>query len=252
MMDDLSVFHTLDHYGEPETARSLPSSYEATPQEAEATAASFDDPGDCDERWPHAVAARAPAAHRRNQYAVKEHEGKDQLEALLAATAHGDGAAFEELYRLTSGRLLAILVRMVHNRAEAEELLQDTYTTAWCRAASFDGSRGSALTWLSTLARNRAIDRLRRHREHPLDEALIGAIPACAPTPDVTAETREICTQLEEGLRLLSAQQHRAIKSAFFCGMTYNELAIDLGVPPGTVKSWIRRGLAQLRGYLEP
>ena len=251
-MDDLAAFHPLDPYGDLDTAAGLPCSYEAAPPQAGAEAASFDDPGDSDERWPHAVAARAPAARRRKRHPVKDYDDKDQLEALLAATALGDGAAFEALYRLTSGRLFAILVRMVHNRAEAEDLLQDAYTTAWHRAASFDGSRGSALTWLVTLARNRAIDRLRRHREHPLDEALMGAIPACAPAPDVTAETREIRTRLEEGLRQLSARQHRAIKSAFFGGMTYNELAIDLGVPQGTVKSWIRRGLAQLRAHLEP
>ncbi|MEQ0777795.1 sigma-70 family RNA polymerase sigma factor [Paraburkholderia tropica] len=222
------------------------SPWKCTVQCTDAANAASDDPGNVADRGWHpadSVARTNAGCHLRAD--------KDCLETLLSRTASGDQAAFLELYRRTSRRVFAYLVRMVVERSEAEDLLQDTYTAAWKRAESFDCSRGSAMTWLITLARNRAIDSLRRSREYPLTDALMITIPDCAPAPEMRVEAHEIRTKLEEGLRRLSAQQHRAIKFAFYGGLTYNELANLLGVPPGTAKSWIRRGLAHLRVYLE-
>ena len=246
MMGDFSAFHTLVPHAEREPAPESMCSCDEDPVQTESGTASSGDSGD--------GAARRPAP-ARSQCAARPagvpSAGISDLESLLAATAGGDRAAFEDLYRLTSRRLFAVLIRMAPDRAEAEELLQDTYTTAWHRAASFDCSRGSALTWLITLARNRAIDKLRRPREHPLDETLMATLRDCAPAPDAIAEAHESCSTLEAAMRRLSPQQHRAIRSAFFGGLSYSELADTLGVPQGTVKSWIRRGLAQLRIYLD-
>lgn len=174
-----------------------------------------------------------------------------QLNLALQRVAQGDQPAFEALYRLSSSRIFAVIVRMVHDRSEAEDLLQEVYTTAWRRADSFDPSRGSAMTWLLTLARNRCIDRLRQHRESPLDDEQADAIEDDSPTPAELAESSEARRRLEQCLQALEAQQRGAIREAFFTGATYAELAERLRVPLGTMKSWIRRSLLQLKLCLE-
>ncbi|QGZ65542.1 sigma-70 family RNA polymerase sigma factor [Paraburkholderia acidisoli] len=174
-----------------------------------------------------------------------------RLNALLDATARGDQAAFAELYRLASRHVFAVIVRMVHDRGEAEDLLQDVFVSAWRRADSFDGTRGGAMTWLVTLARNRAIDRLRQHREAPLDEAAAAEIPDEDPTPAAAAEASEERARLERCMERLEAAQRGAVREAFFSGATYSELAERLRVPLGTLKSWIRRSLMQLKTCLE-
>ncbi|WP_241014859.1 sigma-70 family RNA polymerase sigma factor [Burkholderia sp. Ac-20379] len=174
-----------------------------------------------------------------------------QLNQALQRVAQGDQPAFEALYRLSASRIFAVIVRMVHDRSEAEDLLQDVYTTAWRRADSFDPARGSAMTWLLTLARNRCIDRLRQHRESPLDDEQADAIEDDSPTPAELAESSEARRRLEQCLQALEAQQRGAIREAFFTGATYAELAERLRVPLGTMKSWIRRSLLQLKLCLE-
>src|SRR5579862_82955 len=92
---------------------------------------------------------------------------KEELNQLLSRTGLGDRAAFAELYRRTSPRLLGVCVRMLVDRREAEEVLQDAYVTVWQRGKSFDPSRARAIAWLVALARNKAIDRLRQRRNAP-------------------------------------------------------------------------------------
>jgi RNA polymerase sigma factor (sigma-70 family) len=174
-----------------------------------------------------------------------------RLNELLAATARGDQAAFAELYRLTSRHLFAVIVRMVHDRGEAEDLLQDVFTTAWRRADRFDAARGGAMTWLVTLARNRAIDRLRQHREAQLDDPVAEALPDDNPTPPALVEASEERQRLEHCLKQLEHTQRGAVREAFFSGATYSELAERMSVPLGTLKSWIRRSLMQLKTCLE-
>ncbi|CAM2157636.1 RNA polymerase sigma-70 factor, ECF subfamily [Paraburkholderia tropica] len=242
-MGSFHELHELDLFEECEENINTPSLWNCEAQVNDAVNPACDGAANSGRHPASFVARASPGCYRR----VDE----NCLETLLTRTAGGDSDAFVELYRRTSGRVFVFLVRMVFERSEAEDLLQDTYTAAWRRAESFDCSRGSAMTWLLTLARNRAIDRLRRSREFPLSDALLSTISDCAPAPDMSAEAHEMHTKLEEGLRRLSAQQHRAIKFAFYGGLSYSELANVLGVPPGTAKSWIRRGLAQLRVYLE-
>ena len=95
---------------------------------------------------------------------------REELNRLLIETGRSDQKAFAELYRLTSSKLFGVCLRMLRDRGEAEDVLQETYTTVWRRAAAFDAAKASAITWLTTLSRNKAIDRLRQHREELLDD----------------------------------------------------------------------------------
>jgi RNA polymerase sigma-70 factor, ECF subfamily len=174
-----------------------------------------------------------------------------RLNHLLSRVSEGDRQAFSDFYKLTSSRVFAIIVRMIRDRGEAEDVLQNVYTSAWRRADSFDPARGNALTWLIALARNATIDRMRQHREAPLDEEQAAQIADDAPTPEDTAQFTEERRRLERCLETLEPTQRSSVREAFFSGATYSELAERLHVPLGTMKSWIRRSLMQLKLCLE-
>lgn len=177
---------------------------------------------------------------------------RDELNQLLQQTGRNDQKAFAELYRRTSSKLFGVCLRMLRDRGEAEEVLQETYTTVWRRAGSFDASRASAITWLVTLSRNKAIDRLRQHREELLDDpATLDQTVDEQPTPAAGAETSQEYRRLQQCLDELEPQQQSSVREAFFTGATYNELATRCKVPLGTMKSWIRRSLMQLRTCLD-
>lgn len=177
----------------------------------------------------------------------------ERLDALLADVAGGDREAFESLYRLTSGMLFGICMRVLADRAESEDVLQEVYVTVWDKAVQFDAARAGATTWLGMIARNRAIDRLRalppRMRMAPIEAA--DAIPDPGPSPAVEAEAATDRARLDDCLDQLDQRRRSLIRIAFFDGATYEELAARVGAPLGSVKSWIRRGLLQLRGCLE-
>lgn len=176
---------------------------------------------------------------------------RDELNLLLLDVGTGDRAAFGTLYRRTSAKLFGVCLKMLRDRGEAEEVLQDVYVTVWRRAVTFDPRLASAITWLVAIARNRAIDRLRRHREEPLDESIGDEIADESPSPASIVEHSEERQRLERCLEGLPAQQCSVVREAFFTGATYAELAERLSVPLGTMKSWIRRSLLQLRACLE-
>jgi len=177
---------------------------------------------------------------------------RDELNQLLQQTGRSDQKAFAELYRRTSSKLFGVCLRMLRDRGEAEEVLQETYTTVWRRAGSFDASRASAITWLVTLSRNKAIDRLRQHREELLDDpSRLDETVDEQPTPAAGAETSQEYQRLQQCLDELEPQQQSSVREAFFTGATYNELATRCKVPLGTMKSWIRRSLMQLRTCLD-
>ncbi|MEP7185134.1 MAG: sigma-70 family RNA polymerase sigma factor [Rhodanobacter sp.] len=177
---------------------------------------------------------------------------RDELNKLLQQTGANDQKAFAELYRRTSSKLFGVCLRMLRDRSEAEEVLQETYTTVWRRASSFDATKASAITWLVTLSRNKAIDRLRQHREELLDDpARMDETADERPTPIDDAETSQENQRLQGCLDELEPQQQSSVREAFFTGATYNELATRCQVPLGTMKSWIRRSLLQLRTCLD-
>jgi RNA polymerase sigma-70 factor, ECF subfamily len=174
-------------------------------------------------------------------------------EMLLAGIASGSRRAFETLYRQTSNRLFGICLRVLVERAEAEDVLQEVFTTVWRKAAQFDARRADALTWLAMIARNRAIDRLRARPA----EARMKHLELTDDVEDLHRPASEQMQsdadrlRLQRCLRELDARRQSLILAAFFEGSTYEELAVRCGFPPGSVKSWIRRGLLQLRACLE-
>ncbi len=176
----------------------------------------------------------------------------ETLEQLLARTAMRDRAAFERLYRRTSSRLFGLCVRMMRDQGEAEEALQEAFITVWRRAETYNPTLASANTWLTTLVRNRIIDRLRQRRESTSAEAIdLERLPDEAHGPAARAEASEDYVRLERCLAQLDVKYSRSVREAFFTGATYKELAMRTEVPLATLKSWIRRALMQLRTCLE-
>jgi RNA polymerase sigma-70 factor, ECF subfamily len=187
-----------------------------------------------------------------DSHAAAEPVEGDALDTLLRQVAEGDQAAFEALYRASSPRLFGICLRLLPGRAEAEDVLQEVYASVWSKAAQFDAGRARASTWLAAVARNQAIDWLRASpaaRHTPMDIA--DTLPAAGPDPAEAASTAAENRRLDDCMQELEARRRDLIRTAFFEGATYEELAVRIGSPLGTVKSWIRRGLLQLRACLE-
>jgi RNA polymerase sigma-70 factor (ECF subfamily) len=178
----------------------------------------------------------------------------DSLEDLLAQVAMGNRAAFDALYRSTANRLFGICLRVVAQRSEAEDALQDVYTAIWRKAAQFDPTKANATSWLATIARNKAIDRLRsmpaQQARASLELAENVQDPGASPPQQVQAATDR--AQLEHCLERLEPRRRSLIRAAFFDGLTYEELSAKIEAPLGSIKSWIRRGLLQLRECLDP
>lgn len=177
----------------------------------------------------------------------------DPLEGLLAAVARGDRRAFAELYAATSAQLLALLLRMLQRRDWAEEALQDCYVRIWRKSDSYSPERGAPMAWLATIARYRALDLLRARRPE-LTESSFDAdkpspleAPDESPGPEAGAVEREGIGRLENCLKGLLEEQRKSVLLAYYEGYTHSELARRLKAPLGTVKSWVRRGLLQLR-----
>lgn len=177
----------------------------------------------------------------------------DEADQLLLATANGDMVAFERLYRATSPRLFAVCLRLLPRRSEAEDVLQEVYSNVWRKASQFDPAKASGLTWLSMLARHRAIDHLRAARIErnsvPIDlgPELVDTAPRAEEFADAAMQAHGLEVCLDE----LEPQRRVLIRTAFYEGSTYEELATRSGTPLGTVKSWIRRSLAKLKACLE-
>jgi RNA polymerase sigma-70 factor (ECF subfamily) len=176
-----------------------------------------------------------------------------QLAAALVRAGGGDRTALKIVYEDTSAKLFGICLRILNDRSEAEDVLQEVYVAVWRKAASFDPARASPMTWLVAIARNRAIDRLRasalRRRMEPIESAdeLSDPAPAALDRLEMAQQHQRLAGCLEE----LEGRHAAAIRAAFLDGATYEELAVRMGVPLGTMKSWIRRGLLKLRACLE-
>jgi RNA polymerase sigma factor (sigma-70 family) len=175
------------------------------------------------------------------------------IAAALARIPGGDRAALQTVYRLTSAKLFGVCLRILGERAEAEDVLQEVFVTVWRKAADFDAARASPMTWLIAIARNRAIDRLRASRRNrsmaPIEAA--GDIADVAPMADSALEYAQENVRLHGCLGELAAHERAALRGAFFDGNTYEELAARMTVPLGTMKSWIRRAMIKLKACLE-
>lgn len=170
------------------------------------------------------------------------------LGVLLQACGQGNRLAFETLYRATSGRLFGVCLRYLNDRLEAEEVLQEVYTAVWLKAETFDPRLSAAMTWLASIARHKAIDRRRaRHLHEPLEN--IDEWPAEESVAEAFEAYRQ-SRQIDHCLETLGKEQQTYIRVAFFEGYSYAELAARHSIALGTMKSWIRRGLLQLRACL--
>ena len=170
------------------------------------------------------------------------------LSGLLGGVARGERKALQALYGHTAGLLGAVCLRIVRDDAGAQDALQETYLSVWRRAGSFDCERGGAMAWLTTVARNKAIDRLRMMRSRPSgSDELLGRLVAPEPAADHQLEQAESSAWIHRQLDRLPPDTAWALKSAFFHGLTYSELARCAGVPEATMKSRVRRALLQLR-----
>ena len=169
----------------------------------------------------------------------------------LAAVATRDTDALAVLYGQTSARLLGVLVRLLRRREVAEEVLHDVYLRIWDRAGSFDSSKGSAMGWLVSVARNVALDHYRRNRREVvgIDDSLAPIAEAADPSDLATAS--EARRALQNCLDHLEPEPRRCVVLAYQGGLTYDELATLVGRPANTVKSWVRRSLLRLRQCLE-
>lgn len=181
--------------------------------------------------------------------------GSDIDAASLAVTlervADGDRSAFEEVYRRTAVKLFGVCLRILPMRQEAEEALQEAYLLVWRKAATFDATKGSAMTWLITLTRNRAVDRLRgagRFVAGPIE--LADQVPDPAPAASTRLEISQDERRVAECIEMLGAGDAALIRTAFFEGATYADLAQRAAKPLGTIKSRIRRALLMLRDCL--
>lgn len=175
--------------------------------------------------------------------------GEATIEELLAAVAERDKAAFRLLYQRTSAKLYGIVLRILPDRAQAEDAMQDVYVRIWRNAGGYDAARGRPITWLAAIARNMAIDVRRREgargagREAEIDLDLLGGRE--------DAPSSERLAALSACLSRLEPDQRKLILAAYLQGESREELAERLDRPVGTIKSWLHRGLAVLRTCLD-
>ncbi len=177
---------------------------------------------------------------------------RDALAQALRRVGEHDASALRDVYDRTSAKLFGVCLRILREQDEAEDVLQEVYTTVWRRAATFDADRASPITWLAAIARNRSIDRLRARpakRFETMEAARGVADPA--PSAEASLENAQSSRRLHGCLDELDGAHSEAIRAAFLDGLTYEALARRAEVPLGTMKSWIRRSLLRLRACME-
>ena len=186
------------------------------------------------------------------------------LSRLLSRVGLGDRVAFSTLYERTSAHLLGVVLRINRDRAQAEDILQEVFVNVWRAAQNFDAAQSQPFTWLSSIARNRAIDSLRRAQTQPRLQSNISNVsndhedsdvydtvadPASNPL-DLLSQASD-ARALSQCMQGLNAQQRQSVALAFFDGLSHAEVAQSMRQPLGTVKSWVRRALQSLKSCLE-
>lgn len=170
---------------------------------------------------------------------------------LIVRTSMKDRGAFDLLYRQTSAKLFGVCLRVLKDRAEAEEALQEVYVKVWTKADRFAVSELSPISWLVAIARNHAIDRIRARRaaSADLDEAADVADPR--PGPEALALAGSERVRIFQCMETLEKDRADAVRGAYLAGESYAELAERFGVPLNTMRTWLRRSLLKLRDCLE-
>lgn len=173
---------------------------------------------------------------------------------LVRRMAAGDHAAMAELYDGTSALVFGLALRIAAEHSAAQDILVEVYAQAWKQAPEFDAARGSALTWLLTMTRSRAIDWRRARRREQATEPLEAASEVCCgrPGPEAISAAAERQRCIQRALTTLSAELRQVVELSYFAGFSHSEIAQHLGQPLGTVKTRIRSALMHLRAELAP
>jgi RNA polymerase sigma-70 factor, ECF subfamily len=174
---------------------------------------------------------------------------------LIAGVAAGDREAFRQLYARYSTPLFSLAIKLVGDTGAAEEALQDSFVKIWRHASNYDERKSRPFSWAVTILRRTCIDHLRKQRRSPPGISLPdsdAASPefATGELARQATESNEASTRLREALVTLLSPQREAIELALFSTLTHREIAVRLGQPVGTIKTWIRRGLIDLRARL--
>jgi len=188
----------------------------------------------------------------KDHYETENEMTREHLLEIMARVVNRERAALEELYQLTSAKLFGVCQRICGDRSAAEDVLQEVYIKVWHRADQYQAGTYSPISWLAVIARNASIDWLRKNgRKNYDDDAVIDIIADDAPLGDAVIEDRQQKAKIMECLEQLDDEQNVPIRSAFFGGHTYSQLAKRDEVPLSTMKSRIRRGLMNLKKCLE-
>jgi len=179
--------------------------------------------------------------------------GQNPHTVLLKATAQGDANAFKQLYELSSSKLYGVSYAILKSSEQAEEVLQDGFVKIWNNAAKFDSTKASAMTWMTTIVRNRALDVLRSRKSRPVEvdyeyEGL--EFTASDISPEDQSSIELDAGRIGHCLKELKEDQRKSILMAYYYGYTHDEIAEQIGAPLGTVKAWVRRGVERLRTCL--
>ncbi|MGQ3113934.1 MAG: sigma-70 family RNA polymerase sigma factor [Hydrogenophaga sp.] len=198
--------------------------------------------------------AGSPALSRAPPLPPSDPDAFDH-DAALAACARGDRAALRRLYEHEGRYLLGVALRIVRDRATAEDVLHDAFMNIWTRAATFDARRGAGRGWMYGIVRHRALDAVRSGaRTVSADEAQMDALqaedPPAAPDMAEAFALRADLGRLDDCLARLDTPKRNCVLYAYLDGCSHSEIAERLGAPLGSVKAWIRRGLASLRECL--
>jgi RNA polymerase sigma factor (sigma-70 family) len=174
-------------------------------------------------------------------------------ETLLAAMGSGDPEAAAAFLRRYQARVFGLALTVVRDRGTAEEVAQETFVRAWRHAAAYDSRRGRVSTWLLSITRNLAVDRIRTKRAQPIDPEVLMSmdLPSTEPDPERAGINAHESVRVHRALATLPAEQRQALLLASFYGRTASEIAELEGVPIGTVKTRIRTAMIKLRAQLE-
>ena len=176
----------------------------------------------------------------------------DPLADLIGRLAAQDRSALREIYDAAAGKLFAVTLRILKDRAEAEDALQEVFTRVWLRASRFDATRGRAMTWMISIARNHAIDRLRARPEPPAAiDAAAEAVADSEPGPEAHAVATAELRRIGDCIGTLEPERAAAVRGAYLDGLSYRDLAERHRIPLNTVRTWLRRSLMKLRECLD-
>lgn len=187
---------------------------------------------------------------------MKPESPDSQLIALLDRVALSDASALRELYDLTSSKLYGVAVRVVTNREWAEDVLQEAFLNIWRIAGDYKASLSPPMAWMGLVVRSRGLDFLRRRTSEradvmkELDDVISDTVAGDSPNPMDTTQASEQAWALHQCLSQLENKQREVVSLAYLRDLSHSELAEQLRLPLGTVKTWIRRGLEQLRGCM--